>query len=44
MGDDSGCGKTEKALDVKLVKLLSFLVGEPRKTRFAITHRISPLS
>jgi len=44
VSDDGGRRKREGALDVKLMKLLGFLVGESRKTRFAITHRISPVS
>ncbi len=44
VSDDGGRRKCEGALDIKLMKLLGFLVGESRKTRFAITHRISPVS
>ena len=44
MGDDGGCRKRKKTLDIKLVKLLGFLIGESRKTLLLITHRITPLS
>ena len=44
VGNDGGCRKRKKTLDVKLVKLLGFLVGESRKTPVVITHRISPVS
>ena len=44
VSDDGGRREREGALDIKLMKLLGFLVGESRKTRFAITHRISPVS
>ena len=44
MSNDGGCRKTKKTLDIKLMKLLGFLVRKSRKTCVCVTHRITPVS